>query len=206
MKTTLLTLLLLAASLAAQAKFVQEVELTDGTVLVGYIYRQQPGRFMVFHADRTRKDPGNRYHGHDKDYTLQWSEVKAIRRAASSDRQWCDDRVTLTNGTVYTGQIIEQTLGRSVTVKTNNGRSVTIKTSELRSMEKVASENGSDFWYDRQYTNRLRLTDNTVTDGLIVMQYRGLTTNDSYVELLNGRGTRTRIYLPDIKEYVILLE
>jgi len=50
-KLALLLLLIIAATLESSAKFVQEVELKDGTILVGYVYRQQPSKFIVFHAD-----------------------------------------------------------------------------------------------------------------------------------------------------------
>ena len=188
------------------AKFVQEVELKDGTILVGYVYRQQPGKFMVFHADKTKKDPKSKYLQHEKNYTLQWKDIKFIRRSAESDVSWCNDKITLKNGTTYMGQIEEQELGVSMTIRLNDtGKRVTISNNELRTSEKVTTNIDKDLWIDRQYTNRLRLTDNSLHDGLIVLQYRGLKTSDCYVELLHNTGYRERIYLPDIKEYIILL-
>ena len=200
--------LLIAISVAeSSAKFVQEVELKDGTVLVGYVYRQQPSRFMVFHADRTRKDPKSKYIQHDKNYTLQWKDIKYIRRSSDSDASWCNDKITLKNGTIYVGQIEEQELGVSMTIRLNDtGKRVTISNNELKTSEKVAANIDKDLWIDRQYTNRLKLTDNSLHDGLIVLQYRGLKTSDCYVELLHNTGYRERIYLPDIKEYIIQLQ
>lgn len=208
MKQIALLLIFCFATLSSvNGKFVQEVELIDGTVLVGYVYRQQPSKFMVFHADRTLKDPKLKYSQHDKNYTLQWKDIKYIRRSSDSDVSWCNDKITLKNGTVYVGQIEEQELGVSMTIRLNDtGKKVTISNNDLRTSEKVAANIDKDLWIDRQYTNRLKLTDDSLHDGLIVLQYRGHNTSDCYVELLRNTGYRERIYLPDIKEYIILLQ
>jgi hypothetical protein len=209
MKTRILVLLILAVAFAsaAFAKFVQEVELRDGTILVGYVYRQQPSKFMVFHADRARKDPKSKYVQHDKNYTLQWKDIKIIRRSSDSDVSWCNDKITLKNGTTYVGQIEEQELGVSMTIRLNDtGKKVVVSNNDIRTSEKVAANIDRDLWIDRQYTNRLKLTDNSLHDGLIVLQYRGLKISDCYVELLHNTAYRELIYLPEIKEYIIQLQ
>lgn len=206
-KLALLLLLIIAATLESSAKFVQEVELKDGAILVGYVYRQQPSKFIVFHADRSKKDPKSKYSQHNKKYTLQWKDVKYIRRSAESEVPWCYDKITLKNGTSYIGQIEEQELGVSLTIRLNEtGKRVTISNKDLQTSEKIPANIDKDLWIDRQYTNRLKLTDNSFHDGLIVMQYRGLKISDCYVELLHNSGYKERIYLPDIKEYIILLQ
>ena len=203
----LIILLSLAVFEEANAKFVQEVELRDGTILVGYVYRQQPGKFMVFFTEQARKDPKAKYMQHEKNYTLQWKDVKAIRRAAESDAQWCDDKVTLKDGTVHVGQITEQDLGESLTIRLkDNWKKVKVNSSNIKTMEKVASNMDKDLWIDRQYTNRLKLTDNSIREGLITLQYHGEKMADCYVELLHGSGYKERIFLPDIKEYIIQLQ
>lgn len=202
-KFILSLLLLIAVSLESFARFVQEVELKDGTVLVGYVYRQQPNKFMVFHVDRSKKDPKLKYMQHDKDYTLQWKDVKYIRRSSESDAPWCSDKVTLKNGTIYVGQIEEQELGVSMTIWVNDtGKKVKVNNSDLRTLEKVVNTVDKDLWIDRQYTNRLKLTDNSLHDGLIVFQFRGTKVSDCYIELLHNSGYKERVYLPDIKEYI----
>lgn len=209
MKTKKLFLLIALSLvvLCANAKFVQEVELEDGTVLVGYVYRQQPGKFIVFHADYSKKDPRSKYLKHDKNYTLQWRDVKYIRRSVDSDVSWCNDKVTLKNGTVYIGQIEEQVLGVSMTIRLNDtGKTVIVNNSDLRISEKIVADGNKDLWADRQYTNQLKLTDQSAREGLIVLQYRGLKASDCYVELLHGSGYKERIYLSDITEYVIRLQ
>lgn len=205
-KIVILILFLLASTLELFAKFVQEVELQDGTVLVGYVYRQQPGNFIVFHADRARKDPKSKYIQHDKNYTLQWKDIKYIRNSSDSDVSWCNDKITLKNGTIYIGQIEEQELGVSTTIRLkDNGKKVVINNNEIVQSEKTASNIDKDLWIDRQYTNRIKLTDDTVREGLIVLQYRGLRIADCYVELLHDTGYKERIFLLDIKEYIIQL-
>ena len=90
-KVILLLLLLIAVSLESSAKFVQEVELKDGTILVGYVYRQQPSKFVVFHADRARKDPKSKFLQHDKNYTIQWKDIKYISTStvkSAADALW----------------------------------------------------------------------------------------------------------------------
>ena len=204
---TFLFILVAIAIAKASAKFVQEVELKDGTVLVGYVYRQVPGKYMVFHADQAKKDLKKKFTQHDKDYTLQWKDVKYIRRSANSDSAWCNDKVTLRNGTTYIGQIVEQEVGTSMTIRLNDtGKKVTINNIDLKLSEKVVSNADKDLWYDRAYTNQLKMTDNTIHEGLIVLQYRGAKTADCYVELLHASGFKERIYLPDITEYLIKLE
>lgn len=193
--------------LNVSAKFVQEVELKDGTILVGYVYKQRPSKFMIFHADRAKKDPKYRYIIHDKKYTLQWKDIKYIRRSSYSDESWCNDKVTLVNGRVYTGHIIEQELGVCMTIRNKDtGKIITVNNNDLQKSEKISVSIDKDLWLDREYTNRLILTDNTIREGLIVLQYRGLKTSDCYVELLHNTGYRERIYLPDIKEYIIQLK
>lgn len=209
MKTNRLIILLLTvmSALYANAKFVQEVELNDGTILTGYVYRQQPGKFMVFHTNHIKRDPKAKYLQNDKNYTLQWKDVKYIRRASESDASWCNDKITLKNGTCYIGQIEEQEIGVSMTIRLHEtGKKVTVSNNDLKITEKIAGNIDKDLWIDRQYTNRLKLTDKSQRDGLIVLQYRGTKTSDCYVELLHGSGYRERIYLPEITEYIILLK
>ncbi|MGN0213314.1 MAG: hypothetical protein ACI4AH_00720 [Muribaculaceae bacterium] len=201
----MLLLLLVCVTITASAKFVQEVELKDGTILSGYIYRQQPNKFIVFHSKMSRKDPKQKYRTRDKDYSIQWSEVKCIRRA-SSDEAWCLDKVTLLDNTVYVGSIEEQSfsLPKTITIKLKeSGTTVKVKYSEVRMMEKVTDGVDHDLWFDRKYTNQIRLVDKSSREGLIVKQYRGHRTEDSYIELLHESGYKERIYLPDIVEYVI---
>ena len=208
MKRTLLLLFLFVTMTFTQAfaKFIQEVELKDGTILVGYIYLQRPGKFMVFNTDYSRKDPKAKYLQHDKNYTLQWPDVKYIRRSSKSDAPWCNDKVTLKNGTTYIGQIEEQEVGVSMTIRLESGKKVIVSNNDLKLSEKIESSADKSLWLDRQYTNQLKLTDNTIHEGLIVLQYRGLKTSDCYVELLHASGFRERIYLPDISEYIIKLQ
>lgn len=206
-KVTELLLFMMMITMSTYAKFVQEIELKDGTVLIGYVYRQQPSKFMVFHVDNVRKDPKSKYLKHDKDYTLQWRDVKYIRRSSDSDVSWFNDKLTLKDGVVYIGQIEEQELGVSMIIRLNDtGKKVTVSNNDVKTSEKIAANIDKDLWIDRQYTNRLQLTDNSLHDGLIVLQYRGIKTSDCYVELLHNTGYRERIYLPDIKEYIILLQ
>lgn len=204
----ILLLLMFLTTLGVSAKFVQEVELKDGTILIGYVYRQLPGKYMVFHADGTRRDIKMKFMQHDKNYTLQWKDVKYIRRSTKDDTSWCNDKVTLKNGTVYVGQIVEQEVGVSMTIQLNTtGKTVVVNNNNVKSSEKVAANIDKDIWYDRPYTNQLRMTDNTIREGLIVLQYRGSNAvADCYVELLHGSGFRERIFLPDIVEYIIRLE
>ena len=206
-KLTILLTIMLASMLKAEAQFVQEVELKDGTVLVGYIYKQQPGKSIVFRTTRARKDPKSRFKLKEKDYTLQWQDLKAIRRSSESAPSWCLDKVTLKDGTVYVGQINEQQLGVAMTMQVvESQKNVTIKYSDLQMTEKVATDLNHDLWIDRQYTNRLKLNDGSIRDGLIVLQYTGLRPSDSYLELMHASGYRERIYLPDISEYIIHLQ
>ena len=197
--------LLVAISMGeVSARFVQEVELKDGTVLVGHVYRQRPGKFIIFHAEKAKKDPSDKYKTQDNNYTMQWKDVKYIRRSMESDPSWCNDKVTLKDGTVYVGQIEEQQLGVQMKLKQNDsGGTVAINYSKIQMVEKTPKEFGADLWYDRHYTDRLLMTDNTVHEGLIVMRYLGETLNDCYVELLHSSGNRERIYFPDITEYII---
>lgn len=203
-KLIILFIILLASMLKVEAQFVQEVELKDGTVLVGYIYKQRPGKNIVFRSSRARKDPKSQYKLKDKDYTIQWQDLKVIRRSVESAPLWCQDKVTLKDGTVYIGQITEQRLGVSMTMQVSEPlKSVTIKYNDLQLTEKVVNDLDHDLWIDRQYTNRLRLNDGSFREGLIVLQYSGLKPSDSYLELMHDSGYRERIYLPDISEYVI---
>lgn len=204
---TLIFVIITLSSIDASAKFVQEVELKDGTILVGYVYRQRPSMFVVFHAEYARKDPHAAYIQHDTDYTLQWKDIKYIRRSAESDVSWYNDKITLYDGTTYIGQIEEQELGISLTIRLNNsGKKIKVNNSELQMSEKTSPNIDKNLWIDKQYTNLLKLTDNSIHEGLIILQYKGQEISDCYVELLHGSGFKERIYLPDISEYIIRLE
>lgn len=200
-------ILLTISVLEASAKFVQEVELKDGTVLVGYVYRQQPNKILVFHSNYSKKDIKAKYRQRDKNYTLQWKDVKSIRRSAESEALWCNDKITLANGTTLVGQIEEQMPGKSFTIRLNgSGIKKTVSINDVKTIEKEDKGIDSDLWIDRQYTNQLRLTDKTIHEGLIVLQYRGEKLSDCYLELLHANGYKERIYLLDIEEYIIQIK
>ena len=200
-------ILLTISVLEASAKFVQEVELKDGTVLVGYVYRQQPNKILVFHSNYSKKDIKAKYRQRDKNYTLQWKDVKSIRRSAESEALWCNDKITLANGTTLVGQIEEQMPGKSFTIRLNgSGIKKTVSINDVKTIEKEDKGIDSDLWIDRQYTNQLRLTDKTIHEGLIVLQYRGEKLSDCYLELLHANGNKERIYLLDIEEYIIQIK
>lgn len=204
---TIFIILLTISVLEASAKFVQEVELKDGTVLVGYVYRQQPNKILVFHSNYSKKDIRAKYRQRDKNYTLQWKDVKSIRRSAESEALWCNDKITLANGTSLVGQIEEQMPGKSFTIRLNgSGIKKTVSINDVKIIEKEDKGIDSDLWIDRQYTNQLRLTDKTIHEGLIVLQYRGEKLSDCYLELLHANGYKERIYLLDIEEYIIQIK
>lgn len=210
MKNRILILfaILCCSFINASAKFVQEIELKDGTVLSGYAYRQAPGKFIVFHVDLVNNDPQNIYKKINERYILQWRDVKAIRRSDLSSPSWCYDCVTLTNGQTYEGQIVEQLPGRSMDIVCkDSGKRVTVKNTDLLSVEKKVEGEGfaNGLWQDRQYTNLIKRTDDTWQEGLIVLQYYDIDADNSYIELLIAGGRRFRIYMPDIKEYMIKL-
>lgn len=204
---SLVFLLISLTAIEASAKFVQEVELKDGTVLVGYVYRQQPNKILVFHSNYSKKDIKAKYRQRDKNYTLQWKDVKSIRRSAESEALWCNDKITLANGTTLVGQIEEQMPGKSFTIRLNgSGIKKTVSINDVKIIEKEDKGIDSDLWIDRQYTNQLRLTDKTIHEGLIVLQYRGEKLSDCYLELLHANGYKERIYLLDIEEYIIQIK
>lgn len=204
---SLVFLLISLTAIETSAKFLQEVELKDGTVLVGYVYRQQPNKILVFHSNYSKKDIKAKYRQRDKNYTLQWKDVKSIRRSAESEALWCNDKITLANGTTLVGQIEEQMPGKSFTIRLNgSGIKKTVSINEVKTIEKEDKGIDSDLWIDRQYTNQLRLTDKTIHEGLIVLQYRGEKLSDCYLELLHANGNKERIYLLDIEEYIIQIK
>lgn len=192
--------------LSINAKFLQEIELKNGAVVMGYVYKQIPGKSMLLHVTKTLKDPTHKFYPFDKNYQVAWDEVKTISRSEDSDEPWCYDRITTSSKKVYTGTIIKQVPGVSTVIKTKDGEVVTVKNSELIQSEKVSKDIDHDLWVDRQYTNRLRLNDNSLHDGLIVLQYRGRKLEDCYLDLLHSSGSTERIYLMDIKEYIFIIK
>lgn len=198
-------LLLFALTNGASAQFVQEIELSSGAILEGYIKSQKPGRSIEFHITHVLNDPKEHYTQVETDYNLNWRDVKVIRRGQKSHTEWCVDSVALKDGAVYVGQIIEQTPSISLTMQLDNtDQRITLNANQLKFVEKITKDT-SNLWADRPYTNRLILTDNSVHEGVIVLQYWGETITDSYVELLHGSGYRERLFLPDIVEYTTIL-
>ena len=199
-------LFLLCFILPVSAKFIQEVELQDGTRLEGYVYVQQPNKYIVFHSENRLADPHAKYLRQNQNYSIPWRELKYIRRGTDSDIEWFEDKITLKNGTVYIGNLDSQEVGKAVTVSLkDSGNKIDIPLNDIKLMEKIPSGPDKDIWLDRQFVNKLILKDNSVHEGLIVVQYYGENTSDCYVELLHGSGYKERIYLPDIKEFIIKL-
>ena len=56
------------------------------------------------------------------------------------------------------------------------------------------------------FFNDYLMVDNTMYEGLIVAQYYGEKKGDNYLELLQNKGFRRRIYMVDVKEYGIILK
>lgn len=190
----------------ASAKFVQEIELKDGTILSGYAYRQRPGKFIVFHVDRINNDPNKSYRKINERYTIQWNKVKAIRRSSLSSPSWCYERVTLTNGFFYEGQVVEQLPGKSMDIVCKEGgKRITVTNADLLSVEKRVPDDGfsNDLWQDRQYTNLIKHTDGSWQEGLIVLQHYDAKEKNSYIEMISAGGRRFRIFMSDIVEYMV---
>ena len=203
-KIALLMLFLLTISVCAYAEFTQEIELQNGTILTGHISRQRPGKDIVFYVKNVLKDPNYLYSQKERSYVISWKEVKNIRNMVSSYASWANDKITLKTGVEYIGQIDEQEVGYTMSIRLKDSdKLIRVKNSEIEKTEKVALEFGGNLWNERPYTNRIVLRDKTTHKGLIVLQYMGKTANDSYIELLLPRGKTERIYIPDIREYYI---
>lgn len=203
-KFALLMLFLLTVSAKTFAEYSQEIELQDGTILVGYISRQQPGSCIVFHTKKVLKDTKHLFTKKDRDYTIRWKDVKYIRRISSNEKSWADDKLTLKSGVEYIGQIEVQEIGVSLSIRINSTQDiVVVKYADLEKTEKIRKEYGEDIWFSRPYNNRIKLRDRSIHTGLIVLQYMGDTANDNYIELLTSKGNRERIYMPDIQEYFV---
>lgn len=203
---SLFIILFLAAATSMSAKFVQEIELKDGTILEGYIFKQQPNRMIVFHCDESTNDPKAQYLNKERDYIFRWDELKYIRNSDKSDNPAIDDRVTLKNGSVYVGRIVQQQPGISMKLRLKDSDDIVdIDSQDIKLTEKIPGNDDANLWLDPPYLNQVRLSDDSIREGMIVTQFRGGTLDDSYIELLHASGYRERIFLPDIKEYIITL-
>ena len=98
-------------------------------------------------------------------------------------------------------------MGVSISIQTDSTlHAIVIPSGSLRLTEKVCNSLDQDLWIDRPYTNRILMVDNSMYEGLIVAQYYGENKGDNYLELLQNKGFRRRIYMVDVKEYGIILK
>lgn len=200
----LFIMLFLATTASLSAKFIQEIELKDGSILKGYIFKQQPNNRIVFRCEDEADNNKEKILHKDKDYVIRWEDLKFIRNSEKSDDQTIDDRITLKNGTVYIGRIVEQQPAVSMKMRLKDSdETVRINSRDIMLTEKIPGNEDANLWLDTPYLNQLRLSDDSIREGVIVTQYRGESMEDSYVELLHSSGYRERIFLPEIKEYII---
>jgi len=144
-----------------------------------------------------------KYEQHGEDiYSLLWSGIQKISRDdADISSQSLLDKITMDDGTSYTGIVVEQNPGVSTKIKLRNGEVRVLEQSGIRSSRKVAKSEDIDPWEASPYTNILLLDDGTQHKGVIVNQYVGDDAYDSYVELYKPDGTQERINFIDIEEY-----
>lgn len=209
MKTKLqLLLFLFCLSIgSASAKFVQELQLVDGTILTGYIYRQVPDKLVVFYVDKAEKDIFQVYRKTGVNYEISWNNVKSIRPSDASDPIWFRDKITVADGTEYIGQVIEQIPGSTVKFCRDNTTDVIdIAYKDIKIIEKVQGDLDTHIYHDRLYTNVVKLSDGSTQKGLIVLRQYEPNPNDSFIDFLLPNGKTLQIYTVDIKEYFTIRE
>lgn len=174
MKKSLIATLIIAAaalfSLSASAE--EKIVLKDGTVYVGHIKKQVPGKSLTFEVQGVEeKNIGKVYEDfpYDKDirmtdvHTIVRSTVTSCEEASYSDVIMCD------NGKNYMGVILSQCVADNSYIRLLQ-RDNTIVIIPSERMKRVIKNSSDDLLQTSSYWEHIVLNDGSAVIGLIVEQ------------------------------------
>ncbi len=174
------------------------------------------GRYLVFNEVTTKnyvfsdvvkienaKEPKETYEQIvPNKYNIRWSDIAAIEHSVSTttNKKSIDDEVTTTKGKTYQGVIVNQQLGKSITIKTESG-SVVLNVGDIIETRKLGHTAGQKLYDIADYTNILVLKNESTKEGIIMVQHYGKKAKDRYVTLLHENGTKEKVMADEIVEY-----
>ncbi len=138
-------------------------------------------------------------------YTLKWSDVRYVRRSHRSDLalSGLNEVIRLKeNGSEYTGEIVEQTLGKQIRLLKKDGVIEVINSSQIASIRKEKLNPNQGVFeqtplLDHVYTH----SGNTVTG--IIMEQNFISSKEkvAYLTILNRNGESRIVPYSDVEKY-----
>lgn len=131
-------------------------------------------------------------------YVLDWEDIEKTTKTPSESAKFgLKEIVTLQNGKVYEGNIVEQVLGRQLTVKADNGKMNVIKVSDIASIKTVQRDAQASLWSQVQYLDEIKVSGNVEKRGFISARNMGR----SIEIIVEGQTTAEKIDIANVISY-----
>lgn len=131
---------------------------------------------------------------------VKWDEVQTIEKNTSRDIKYgLIDNVTTYSDKKYTGKIVSQTPGRSLTIRTDKGL-VTLSSKDVKEIRKTKPAGADSYYSEIDFRNVIVSKDGKEKDGLVTMQHYGKKAKDNYITLTDDNGKSETIPLSAIAE------
>lgn len=107
-------------------------------------------------------------------YVLDWEDiVKTTKVASASTKFGIKEVVTLRNGKTYEGSIVEQVIGKQLTIKADNGKENVVKVADVASIKTLQRDPQSSLWLQIPLIDEVRLDDGVIKRGFISVRNMG---------------------------------
>ena len=107
-------------------------------------------------------------------YVLDWEDiVKTTKLASASTKFGIKEVVTLRNGKTYEGSIVEQVIGKQLTIKADNGKENIVKAADVASIKTLQRDPQSSLWLQIPLIDEVRLEDGVIKRGFISARNMG---------------------------------
>lgn len=161
---------------------------TDNKEYIGYISTQIPGKQIIFISD-------------DQAIPFDVTELLMIKYEERNPKllTGLNDVIKTREGKFYSGQIIEQTFGKTIKIKTTEGEE-TIEASEILEQQKTKMSKDYTLIQQAPYKTLVKTSNDEEYTGVIVFQFYGNDENPSYLEISSEDGISKRINISDINQ------
>ena len=131
-------------------------------------------------------------------HLVNWDDiVKTTKVPAASSKFGVKEIVTLHNGKTYEGNIIEQVLGKQMSIQADNGKVNVVKTTDVVSIKTMPRATDKDVWAQIPYLDVVKLDDGIEKRGFISAREFG----NSIEIITEGQTTAEKIDLAKVTNY-----
>ena len=160
---------------------------TDNKEYIGYISTQLPGKQIIFISD-------------GQAIPFDITELLMIKYEERNPNllTGLNDVIKTREGKFYSGQIIEQTFGKTIKIKTSKGEE-TIEASQILEQRKCKMSADYTLMEQAPYKTLVKTNTDEEYTGVIVFQFYGNEESPSYLEISSG-DIGKRINISDISQ------